>query len=274
MAAAADWDLRSPNYNDRALLYPLLDIITARGVKNLKIIEYALFQESPDAKAEIRVNYTNEFDGVATPVEVDIKSSSGNDILAGPGTGAQTVGLLGIDENDDYIIETIIMAGAAAVTTSTLWKRVLQLKVLTAGTGKKAAGNITVHEVGGAVNTYMTLAANGLSTISARLYIPDGKYAMFGFIMGNSIFTTAAATVDLDAGSNLYPIFADELLTREIIHKYTIIPTVNVQPLPIHRSPILGSGDNYLTFQHEALNTGKNKDFHIDCLFITWEEHS
>ena len=272
MAAAGSWDFRSPNYIDRALMYPLLDIIEARGVKNLKIIEYELFQESPDAKGEIRVNYTNEFDGVGTPVVVDIKSSSGND--AAGGSGATLLSLLGIDENDNYVAESIVPLGAAAATSSTLWKRLLQLKVLTAGGGKKAAGNITVHENGGAVNTYMTLAANGLSTISARLYIPDGKTAVIGFLMGNSIFTTAAATVDLDAGSNLYPVFADELLTREILHKYTIIPTVNVQPIPAHWEPRVGSGDNYFTMQHEALNTGKNKDFHIDLSFITWEEHS
>ena len=271
MAAAGHWDLRSPNFMDRALMYPLLDIIEARGVKSLNIIEQQLYQESPDAKGEIRVNYTDEFDGVATPAIVDIISSSGQDAAAG--TGATSLSLLGIDENDDYVVETVIPTGAVGASTTTLWKRLLQLKVLTAGTGKKAAGNITVHENGGAVNTYMTIAANGLSTISARLYIPDGKYTMIGFLMGNSIFTTAAAAVDIDAGSNLYPVFADELLTREILHKYTVIPGRNLSQIPAHFEPRLGSGDNYLTFQHEALNTGKNKDFHIDVLFITWEEY-
>lgn len=272
MAAAGDWELRSPNYMDRALMYPLLDIIEARGVKELKIIEYHLYEESPDAKAEIRVNYTNEFDGVATPAVVDIISSDANDDAGD--AGATAYDLLGIDANDNYVVERIAANGVAAASSTTLWKRLLQLQVATAGGSKKAEGNVTVHENGGAVNTYMTIAANGLNTISARLYIPDGKYAMIGFLMGNSIFTTAAATVDLDAGSNLYPIYADEDLTREILHKYTIIPSVNVQPLPAHFPPRLGSGDNYFTLQHEALNTGKNKDFHIDQLFITWEEHS
>ena len=272
MAAAGDWDLRSPNYVDRALMYPLLDIIEARGVKKLKIISYRLFQESPDAKAEIRVNYTAEFDGVATPVVVDIISTDIDDVAGD--TGATAYDLLGIDENDDYVVERIVAAGQAAAPSTTLWKRILQLKVATAGSSKKAEGTVTVHESGGAVNTYMTIAQNGLSTISARLYIPDGKYAAIGFLMGNSIFTTAAATVDLDAGSNLYPIYADEDLTREILHKYTIIPTTNIQVIPSHFKPRLGSGDNYFTMQHEALNTGKNKDFHIDLLFITWEEHS
>ena len=274
MAAAASWDFRSPTYHDKALMYPLIDIIKARGVKNLKLIEQELFQESPDAKAEIRVNYTNEFDGVATPVVVDIISASGNDTAVGAGgTGARTVSLLGIDENNDYVAETISLAGAVASPSTTLWKRILQLKVLTAGSGKKAAGNITVHESGGAVNTYMTIAANGLSTISARLYIPDGKTALIGFLMGNSIFTTAAATVDLDAGSNLYPVYDDELLTREIIHKYTIIPTTNAIKLPSHWEPRVGTGNNFFTFQHEALNTGKNKDFHIDVFYLIWEEY-
>ena len=271
MAAAGDWDLRSPNYNDRALMYPLLDIIEARGVKNLKIIEYALYEESPDAKAEIRVNYTDEFDGVATPVIVDIISTSIQDDTGG--TGALTYSLLGIDENDDYVAETITANGQTKAPSTTLWKRLLQLKVLTAGTGKKAAGTVTVHEDSGIVKTYMTIAANGLSTISARLYIPDGKYAVIGFLMGNSIFTTAAAGVDLDAGSNVYPVYADEDLTREILHKYTILTGFNLSPIPTHWGPKLGSGDNYFTIQHEVLNTGKNQDLHLDELFIMWEEH-
>jgi len=271
MAAAGQWDLRSPNYMDRALMYPLLDIITARGIKNLKIIQQQLYQESPDAKAEIRVNYTDEFDGVATPVIVDIISTSVQDATGG--TGALTYGLLGIDENNDYVIEIITANGQTKAPSTTLWKRLLQLKVLTAGTGKKAAGTVTVHEDSGIVKTYMTIAANGLSTISARLYIPDGKYAMIGFLMANTIFTTAAATVDLDAGSNIYPVYADEDLTREILHKYTIIPSANIQPFAVHFKPELGTNDNYLTIQHECLNTGKNKDCHIDILFITWEEH-
>lgn len=271
MAAAGNWDLRSPNYIDRALMYPLLDIIEARGVKDLKIISYRLYEESPNAKGEIRVNYTNEFDGVATPAVVDIISTDVDDVAGD--NGATAYDLLGIDENDDYKVERIAAAGQAAATSTTLWKRLLQLKVATAGSSKKTEGTVTVHENGGAVNTYMTIAQFGLSTISARLYIPDGKYAAIGFLMGNSIYTTAAAAVDVDAGSNLYPIYADEDLTREILHKYTIIPSVNIQPLAAHFKPRLGSGDNYFTIQHETLNTAKNKDFHIDELFITWEEH-
>lgn len=271
MAAAGDWDFRSPNYIDKALMYPLLDIIAARGVKNLKIIEYELYQESPDAKAEIRVAFTNEFDGVATPAVVDIKSTDANDDAGD--NGATAYDLLGIDANDDYAVERIAAAGQAAATSTTLWKRLLQLKVATAGSSKKAEGTVTVHENGGVVNTYMTLAANGLSTISARLYIANGKTAVIGFLMGNSIFTTAAGAVDLDAGSNLYPVYADEDLTREILHKYTLIPSTNVQPIPPHWDARLGTGDNYFTMQHEALNTGKNKDFQLDLFFITWEEH-
>ena len=91
--------------------------------------------------------------------------------------------------------------------------------------------------------------------------------------MANSIYTTAAAGVDLDAGSNIYPVFADELLTREILHKYTVLTGFNLSPIPVHWEPRLGSGDNYFTIQHETLNTGKNQDLHLDILFITWEEH-
>lgn len=272
MAAAGDWEFRSPNYVDRALMYPLLDIIEARGVKKLKVIEYDLFQESPAAKAEIRVAYTDEFDGVATPAVVDIISTDINDTAGS--TGATAYDLFVIDENDDYVVERIAANGQSAATSVTLCKRLLQLKVATAGSSKKAEGVVTVHENGGAVNTYMTIAANGLSTISARLYLASGYTAVAGFLMGNSIFTTAAATVDLDAGSNMYFVYADEDLTREIIHKYTIIPTTNVRPIPSHWEPRVGTGDNYLTMQHEALNTGKKKDFQIDLFFLVWEEHN
>lgn len=273
MAAAAHWDFRShPDYMDKALMDPLLRIIKARVVKKLHVINYELFQESPDAKAEIRVAYTNEFDGVATPAVVDIISTDANDDAGD--NGATAYDLLGIDANDNYVVERIAANGQSAASSTTLWKRLLQLKVATAGSSKKAEGTVTVHENGGIVNTYMTIAANGLSTISARLYIASGKYAMIGFLLGNSIFTSAAGAVDLDAGSNIFPIYADEDLTREIIHKYTIIPGANIRPIPAHWEIRLGTGDNYFTIQHEALNTGKNKDLHLDLFFITWEEHS
>lgn len=270
--AAGSWDFRSPTYEDRFNMYPLLDIIQARGVKKLTVVFYELLEESADALAEYRVNYTNEFDGVATPAVVDIISTDANDDAGD--AGATAYDLFGIDANNDYVVERIAANGQAAATSTTLWKRLLQLKVATAGASKKAEGTVTVHENGGAVNTYMTIAANGLSTISARLYLASGWSGMIGFIMANSIFTTAAAAVDIDAGSNLHPIYADEDLTREIIHKYTIIPGRNLSPILPHWEIRTGTGDNYFTLSHQALNTGKNKDLHVDVAYLLWEEHN
>lgn len=272
MAAAGIWDYRSPSYEDKALLDPLIRIIESRVVKRLSVHQQELLQESPDGKAEIQVNFTNIFDGTGTPAVVDIISTSIQDDTGG--TGALTYGLFGTDENDAYVQETVTANGQSAATSTTLWKRLIGLKVLTAGTGLKAAGVVTVHENGGVINTYMTIAANGLSTISSRFWLANGWRGVRAKLVVNSIFTQAAGAVTLDSGSNLYPTFVDALLTREVIHKYTIVPAANVFDIPVHWEVKDGSDDSYFSIQHETLDTTKNRDLHLDIFYLFWQEHS
>lgn len=273
MAAAGMWDFRDPTQSDFERWHDLRQIHPNFPVK---IYEMELYQEAPDAKAEIRVLFTHELDGRATPVLLDVVSASGDDVGGvTPGTGARTVGLLGISSatatgNFEIFQETIIMAGATPVETLRYYKRVINIKVLTAGSGKKAAGIIEVHEKDGTTKDYATIAANGLSGINARIHIPTGFSASVVFFQANVINATGAAVADVDAGTTIYPIYDDGVLTREIIHVYTILPG-GVRVIPRHWEDIVGNNLRYWTIQHQTVNTGKNKDTHYDVVILIWD---
>ncbi len=273
MAAACEWVYREPTNTDFARWAELRNIFPNYPAK---IYEVDLYQEAPDAKAEIRVLFTHLLDGTTSPVLLDVVSSSADDKgTATAGTGARTVGLLGISATSTTGVftlhqETIIMAGATPVETLRYYKRVINIKVLTAGSGKKAAGIIEVHEKDGTTKDYATIAANGLSSISARFYIPTGFSAAVIFLQANVINGTGAAAVDVDAGTTFFPITENGLLTKEVVHGYTLLPGT-IYPIPPHRGDVIGNNDRYITLSHITVNTGKNKDTHYDIKILVWE---
>ena len=207
---------------------------------------------------------------------MDVVSDSGDDKgTATAGTGARTVGLLGISSPTvDGIFtifqEPITLAGATPVETKRYYKRVINIKVLTAGSGGKAAGIIEVHEKDGTTKDYATIAANGLSSISARFYIPTGFSACICFFEANVINGTGAAVADVDAGTTFFPLIEDSLLTKEVVHGYTLLPG-RVQEIPAHWEDIIGNNDRYISLSHITVNTGKNKDTHYDIKILVWE---
>ena len=69
-----------------------------------------------------------------------ISSSSTADTITGPGTGAHTVLVEGLDANYVEIFETVILNGQTAVNTVGSYLRVYRLTVITAGTGFANAG--------------------------------------------------------------------------------------------------------------------------------------
>lgn len=273
MAAACEWVYREPVQTDFARWAELRNLFPNFPVK---IYEVDLYQEAPDAKAEIKVLLTHELDGTGTPVLLDVVSDSVQDKgVATAGTGARTVGLLGIsataaDGVFTLFQEPVIMNGQTPVETLRYYKRVINIKVLTAGSGKKAAGIIEVHEKDGTSKDYLTIAANGLSSISARFYIPTGFSAAVIFLQANVINETGAAVADVDAGTTFFPITEDGLLTKEVVHGYTLLPGT-IYALPPHREDVIGNNDRYISLSHITVNTGKNKDTHYDIKILVWE---
>lgn len=91
------------------------------------------------------------------------------------GTGAWTVTLRYLDGNYDEQSEVVELNGAAAVdTTATNILRVQNCRVSTAGTGGKAAGNISIKgKVDG--KTYGYIAAGNTRQLQFVWTVPDGK---------------------------------------------------------------------------------------------------
>jgi len=100
----------------------------------------------------------------AAALATEIVSSDAVDASAG--TGAQTVRVAGLDANFEYVEQDATMNGATSVDLATPLRRVLSMRVLTAGSGNQNAGAIDVR-----------LAAD---TVVARMLIGN-NYTSLGF---------------------------------------------------------------------------------------------
>lgn len=129
----------------------------------------------------------NVFDGTTTPAYVYAISSSAQD--GSSGTGALTIALIGIDENDEFINETITMNGTTQVQSANKYKRIFHAYVTSWGSGKDAVGDITITDDGQST-TYLTIAAGDNESNGAAIWIPEDYSVIIEDI--NSTFTTQA----------------------------------------------------------------------------------
>jgi hypothetical protein len=90
---------------------------------------------------------------------LDVVSDSTSD--DGGGTGALTILITGIDENNLTQTETVTMDGTTPVTTSNQWLGVNRIVVLTSGSNDANVGNITVDDTS--------------NTVGVQAYVPAGE---------------------------------------------------------------------------------------------------
>lgn len=105
---------------------------------------------------------------------LEIVSASGNDTSGG--TGARTVKIFGLDGNYESQNETLTMNGATAVDTVNKYLRIHRLAVITAGTGGKNAGVITLRVDGGG-DTQGEIVAGDNQSLMSQFTIPANKTA-------------------------------------------------------------------------------------------------
>jgi len=134
--------------------------------------------------------------GAATVLKVS--SSDANDALAGPGTGAQTVKLYGLDANYAEIEETVSLTGQTEALTTASFLRIYRMKILSAGSGGVNAGVIyagtgTVTS-GVPANKYAAIAIGENQTLMAIYTVPAGHTALLRsvFVTGDSSKTVTA----------------------------------------------------------------------------------
>lgn len=102
-----------------------------------------------------------------------IESSSGNDTLTG--TGARKVQLIGITTNGNEVSEIINLNGTTKVDTINPYSIIHRVVVLSAGSGKVNAGNLSVKDkaTGTSVIAYVELGRS--ITTQAFYQVPAGK---------------------------------------------------------------------------------------------------
>lgn len=114
------------------------------------------------------------YTGWATSAEtLQVFSSDANDTSAG--TGARTVRIVGLDANYNVISETVTLNGTTPATTSNSFLRAHTMRVVSAGSGGKNAGTITVRQSTTTANIMLFMLAGINQTNDVGYTIPAGK---------------------------------------------------------------------------------------------------
>lgn len=112
---------------------------------------------------------------IPTPdgIQLAVKSSSANDASAG--TGVRSVNIQYLDRNYDARSETVFTNGTSLVfTNGTTIQRIQSFHTKTAGSGKVAAGNISLKKTDN-TTTYSYIKAGGNQSLTAMVTIPNGN---------------------------------------------------------------------------------------------------
>ena len=139
-----------------------------------------------------------DFDGttlnVPQSVQLSVVSTSGNDAAAG--TGARTVVIEYLNGDLELSFEVITLNGLTPVTTvATDIRWVEALHIATTGSGKTAAGNISVTNGG---TTYGRISANERTMHSSFFRVPAGKQLYITSMYGGSSSGTADTSTILE----------------------------------------------------------------------------
>ena len=259
MAGESWWDWRSPNFLDYIQMEKYLSGLQRQAYKNIRIFEQILHKQAPDTSyAAINTGVSHYLDGTTTPDEVDIKSASASDAAAG--TGIQEAYILGHAGASGWIYESLIPTGVTAASSTTKLERFNAVKAVAWGTGKKAAGAITMHEDGGTTETYATIAASTSFSATSRFYIPKDWNAFIGYMQAIPRHVTdATAAFAVDTGSILQPIYALTDYTRLIMENYAVCGP-EAHEIDMTPFEVVGGDDSYIDLQHITKEADNNAE--------------
>jgi len=117
---------------------------------------------------------------------VSVVSTSAND--TSDGTGARTIRIIGIGDDDNWLSqeETVALNGTTPVVTTTLWRRVEFMEVLTAGSGGSNAGRISVKHSTTTANVFIDCDIGDNRSAVCAWTIPGNKIAILAQITATS----------------------------------------------------------------------------------------
>lgn len=252
---------------------PILNQLRNEGHSTFHILHKWMTVFPADAEAEIRTDFTDLFDGVATPILLAIDSSDNTQDNAA-GTGVHTVKMLNTTSAHLMAEETFTLNGTTVVDGVTLNEHHNDMKILTYGTDGEPTG--TIQCINHADNkVYSKIANTGHVTINARTYIPAGytgylvlnaKAKYVGISPhANGVVTTGGATgrwkfVTLDANEPI-----DQARLRFTIP--AVSPKIDITPPKVIRA---GATDEYVTILINATDTDDNGAVELEWQILMW----
>jgi hypothetical protein len=279
------WDFRSPNLYDMIMngnqgIGNLIRAIFSKYKSDVWIADIQIQMEAPDAEALMQSGCINIFDGTTTEDEVDVKSADVKDNGTTPGVGLRSVTGWGFDENDKFITPkqasaTWLTNGTGAVSSTEKWKRINGVRQATVGAEGDPAGAVTIHEDAGVTETYYTIAAGTLASISSKIFVPTGYNAIIGDLYSQIIDVNHADIDHLgDDGYILRPVYDDEDSLFE--WKTTSLQTIAVHGYLPHWygntfPQVLDGGDDaYIGLYHATKANDRNITGYHRIRYIIW----
>jgi len=253
------WDFRDPSPFDMIMngnqgIGNLIRAIYSKYHSDIYIADIEIQMEAPDTDALMQSG-TTEFNGTTTEDELDVISTDVKDNGTTPGVGLLSIKGWGFDENNKWITDTWLTNGVAGVSSTEKWARCNGVRQHTVGAEGDPAGTVTIHEDGGAVNTYYTIAAGTLASITSKVFIPDGYNAIIGDLYSEIVDVNHADVDHLtEAGYILTPKYVGE--ASGFLWNATSLRTITVHgSLPYwygnNFPQILNGGDTaYIALNH------------------------
>ncbi len=243
---------------------------TIRGLKNANydpwIFEFLLQDEEvvDGAAHEVRVGFTNEFNGEATPIVLYVIGAHAQD--KAEGTGAQVVTIYGIDTDGNPAKQAVLMHATAAtqIASTLLWKRFVGAQVTQAGAGGTNAGIIQISNTGQAA-VYGTIDTGENSTIGARVYVPTNYNAFLTMRAGIVAANNATAVLEAFDGVIITPVYTCNPLKSAIDSYYCPVGSVGMVDLGIVKEIIVGGNTYYISFLQatKANDSNQTIGYHI-----------
>ena len=247
---------------------------TIRGLKNANydpwIWEFILADvEVIDGAAhEVRVDFTAEFNGEATPIVLYVIGAAANEDKAA-GTGARGVTIYGIDADGNPNSEEVLMhaTNATEVATVLLWKRFCGAQVTTVGTGGVNAGIIQISNIGQAA-VYGTIDTGEMSTIGARVYVPTNYKAFLTMRGGIVAANDATAVLEAYDGVIVKPVYSTSPHMLAVGSHYIPVGSVGMIDLGIPIQIVTGGNTRYISFTQTTKSNDSNQTvvYHIKTI--------
>lgn len=255
------------------IMGPMLRELRQKGYTTFHILHKWMQVAPADAEAEIRTDFTDLFDGVATPILLAIDSSDNTEDKPA-GDGALTASMLKTTDGHIMAEEDYVLNGTTVVDGEDLNEHLNDMKITAYGVDGEPTG--TIQAIDHADNkVYAKIANTGHCTINARTYIPagyDGYLVLNAKAKYNGIVSEATGITATEGVSIRWKFV--ELDANEPIDQALLAFTVGVGDglvdITPPKVPRPGATDEYVTILTDVGDEDVNGLVFIDYQILMW----